>query len=304
MVDLIDPLVSVVIPTRNRPHLLPRAIASMLAQDYTRLEVIIVDDGSGPSTAAAIQKAAAADSRVRGLRHKASRGVAAARNAGAAAARGEYLLFDDDDCRGEPDRVRKLVEALAANPHAGYTYGLARHIETTGATTIQGTQGPWAIGTPAALIRSEVFRAAGGFDPALPRLEDFDLWTRILNRHAAVMVPEVLFESVRDDAGLSASTQLLVEAARHINEKYARSDLPSGHLAAMHRFLGGSLLVNGRRREGLRHFWGAVRFQPRNLRGWIGLAAAMAGSPAYRAAVRLQSVLGAHGYPRVGGIGR
>ena len=277
----LSPVVSVVLATRDRPSLLRGAIAAVLTQTFHELELIVVDDGSGPETAGVVADAEV-DPRVRGIRHAKPRGAAAARNAGAALARGRHLLFEDDDCRGMPGRVEALVEALASDREAAYAYSLARHVEPSGQIVIKGDEGPWTIGTPAALIRTEVFRETGGFDERLPRLVDFDLWTRILARWRAVAVPEVLFESVRSDSGLSGSTNALEAAARRLLVKYRPGDLPAEHHAAMHRRVGGALLLEGLWGAGLRHFRASIRSCPWCPRSWLGLAAGLTGPFLYR----------------------
>ena len=271
------PLVSVVIPTRDRADLLTATVAALQAQTYPALEIIVVDDGSTDRTPAAIDDLLRGDPRIRALRHETARGAAAARNTGAAIARGKYLLFEDDDCRGDPDRVSVLVEALESSPSAAYAFCWMASRNTDGSVRIHGNEGPWAIGTPYALVRAGAFRAAGGFDPALPRLQDFDLWTRLLAPAGAVAVQRVLFETVRDDAGISASTEKLLAASHRILSKYRDSGLPPRHLAAMHRRLGGKLMVSGFPDEGRAHLRRAVRVHPRSPRSWIALGAALAG---------------------------
>src|SRR5436305_8997453 len=97
--DSAIPLVSVITPTRGRPELLTRALGSLAAQDEPAWEVIVVDDGEGEGSAAA---AALADPRVRTLRNP-GRGVAEARIAGIALARGELVAWlDDDDWWDDP----------------------------------------------------------------------------------------------------------------------------------------------------------------------------------------------------------
>lgn len=281
------PLVSVVIPTRDRADLLRGAVESALAQDYPEIEVIVVDDGSRDETASVVADLRHSGS-VRALRNETSVGAAAARNRGAEAAEGDLLLFEDDDCRSEPGRVEKLVAALESDPDAGYAYGRGRYLDVEGRAVLKGTEGPWAIGTPAALIRSTAFDAVGGFDPELPRLQDFDLWARILARYRTVEVPEVLFRTVRDAEGISASTARLVDAAGRLTAKYADSKVPPRHWARMHRYLGGALLVRGVWGQGLRHLLRAVRLRPTGLRGWLALAAGVTGPRGYRSALRLR----------------
>ncbi len=104
-------MVSVVITTKNRQQLLPRAIESVLSQTYPDLEVIVVDDGSDrPVTWTG------SDPRVRILRNDKSVGLSAARNRGFAEAGGEYFCMLDDDDFYFPDKLEKQVAYLEANP--------------------------------------------------------------------------------------------------------------------------------------------------------------------------------------------
>ncbi len=280
------PLVSVIIPTRDRAELLTTALAAILAQARTDLEVIVVDDGSRDRTPEVIEEARAADPRVRSLRNERSLGAAAARNAGAAEGRGEYLLFEDDDCRSRPDRVTRMLRALGTAPNAGYAYCWMEAHSTDGSVRIHGRDGPWSIGTPCALIRRAHFEQVLGFDAGLPRLQDFDLWTRLLAKAPAIEVPEVLLTVTRSDQGISASTDRLIRAAHHIFEKYEESSIAPGHLAAMHRRLGGKLMVLGHPTEGMAHFRRSLALYPLCPRTWLAVVAARAGVRAYRAVAR------------------
>lgn len=279
-------LVTVVIPTRDRPHLLRRAIQGILAQDHESLELIIVDDASGPETARVIEEAAVEDSRVRSLRLGAVRGAAGARNAGAELSRGEYLLFEDDDCASQPGKVGTLLTALRGSPDAAFAYShwrLRRH----GKPVTLGFDGPWGISTSAALIRARLFHEVGAFDADLPRLQDFDLWTRLLGRWPAVEVPEVLFEMDRGGEGISGSTERLAAAADRLLIKYRDGDLPDHHVATMHRRIGGKLVLAGLKWPGVGHYREAVRRCAWCVRSWVGLLFALAGPRFYRLVLRV-----------------
>lgn len=84
-------LVSVIIPTYNRRDLIGRAIASVIAQTYQNLEIIVVDDASTEDIAQAI--AHIDDPRLRSIRHETNLGGSAARNTGIKAAQGEFVAF-------------------------------------------------------------------------------------------------------------------------------------------------------------------------------------------------------------------
>ena len=117
------PLVSVIIPSHNRAVLLPRAVESVLAQTYSNLEVIIVDDASSDSTPAVMADLVKRDPRVRYFRHETNRYASAARNTGIASARGELIAFLDDDDEWLPEKLAKQVPVmLSASPEVGMVY--------------------------------------------------------------------------------------------------------------------------------------------------------------------------------------
>lgn len=119
------PLVSVIMPTRNRAEKLPTAIGSILDQSYGLLEVVVVDDGSEDETWDVLT--AWEDARVRPIRGEQS-GVAAARNRGLDEARGSIVAYLDDDNLMHRDWVRSLVWALGRWPDVDVVFG-ARVIE-------------------------------------------------------------------------------------------------------------------------------------------------------------------------------
>jgi glycosyltransferase involved in cell wall biosynthesis len=105
-----QPLVTVVLPTHNRPALLAEAVASVCAQTYTNWELIVVDDASSPSVSTAVPPEYRA--KVRCIRHPQSQGGAAGKNTGIAAGRGELFAFIDDDDLYEPRYLERAVAVL------------------------------------------------------------------------------------------------------------------------------------------------------------------------------------------------
>lgn len=117
MANAITPLVSVVLPTYmgDEPRLLWEAASSILAQTWKHLELIIVLDGPvGLEACAAIEALERADARVRIIALDANQGPAHARNAGIAAAHGEYIALLDADDRAAPRRIEQQVRHMAA----------------------------------------------------------------------------------------------------------------------------------------------------------------------------------------------
>ena len=109
------PSVSVVVPTRDRPLLVRRAVAAVLDQDYPGpIECIVVVDGDEPPLPALN----GGRHRVRAMRNGRRAGAAGARNAGALAAEGELVAFCDDDDEWLPGKLRRQVDALESHPDA------------------------------------------------------------------------------------------------------------------------------------------------------------------------------------------
>src|SRR3954465_11445182 len=111
--------VTVVIPTRDRLALVRRALRSALNQEGVRLRAVVVDDGSCPPTARALD--AFRDARVHVVHNQQSLGVSAGRNVGLALVATPWVAFLDDDDFWAPDKIRSQVDALAATPGAGWS---------------------------------------------------------------------------------------------------------------------------------------------------------------------------------------
>jgi hypothetical protein len=144
-------VVTIVVPTRDRPEALRRCLAALVAQTCDELETVVVDDGSADEAAVA---RAAAEAGARLVRLD-GRGAAAARNAGVAAARGEVVCFTDDDCEPEPEWAERLAarigdvaaaaagRSVAADPHdalAAAHESIAAHLRDE-ARTADGRRG-------------------------------------------------------------------------------------------------------------------------------------------------------------------
>ena len=105
------PCITFILPIYNMERLLPRALRSLRAQTLTDFEAILINDGSKDGSAALCAQAAAEDARFHFI-DQPNGGVAAARNAGLDAARGEYIFFLDPDDWVEPDAAELLYSRI------------------------------------------------------------------------------------------------------------------------------------------------------------------------------------------------
>lgn len=114
MSDKKNPLVSVIVPVYGVERYLDRCVASIVAQTYRDLEIILVDDGSPDDCPSLCDAWAAKDGRITAI-HQVNAGVSAARNHGIDEAHGEYLYFVDADDFVEPNLIRALVDRAVAD---------------------------------------------------------------------------------------------------------------------------------------------------------------------------------------------
>ncbi|HYI98573.1 MAG TPA: trifunctional glycosyltransferase/class I SAM-dependent methyltransferase/polysaccharide deacetylase [Thermoleophilaceae bacterium] len=215
------PVVTVVIPAYNAEQTVAAALDSLQAQTLTAWEAVVVDDGSTDDTAALVEAQASRDSRVR-LVHQANAGVSAARNAGIEAARAGWLVFLDADDWLAPEALARLHEALAERPqldavHCGWTRIApdGRQVEEICPRSEEDMFG-WhahncAFAIHAVMVRRELVRRAGGFDPDLSTCEDWDLWMRLSRLGASWgrVDAQLAYYRMRKASASMASRQLL-----------------------------------------------------------------------------------------------
>lgn len=194
------PLVSVIIPTYNRAHLLGRAIESVLAQTFHDYELIVVDDGSIDSTRELL---ATFHGKLIPL-FQTHRGVSAARNLGIKHSAGELLAFLDSDDEWLPDKLSRQV-ALFDRTKGSYICHTdeiwLRHGRGVRQKNVHRKQGGrffdralerCLISPSSAMISRYLLDRVGWFDEELPAAEDYDLWLRITAFHDVTFVPEPL----------------------------------------------------------------------------------------------------------------
>ncbi|MBM3289167.1 MAG: glycosyltransferase family 2 protein [Candidatus Hydrogenedentes bacterium] len=182
--------VSVIVPTHNRAAFLPAHIERVLDQSFADYEAIYVNDSSTDDTARVLDACADKSAgRMRVVMAQCS-APGPARNAGAAVARGELLLFADDDVAVPPDWVARMVAAHDAHPDAALCGGIApasmvNDIERYLHCRVQGALGRAEGKVRAApmmnfLVPRAAFQQVGGFlDTPLRAAEDWEFCRRL-----------------------------------------------------------------------------------------------------------------------------
>jgi GT2 family glycosyltransferase len=180
------PLVSVVVPVRNGASFLPGAVASIQAQNYPVLEIIVVDDGSTDDIQDVTTRLPAA---IRYFRQEPS-GPAAARNRGIREAKGELIAFLDVDDLWPADNLNIMVDMMLASPRLDVVQGYAQIMRQ-----MPGSQEYEFIGCPlevfldylgGALYRRSAFDKVGLLDESLAYCEDVDWFFRARDSGLAI----------------------------------------------------------------------------------------------------------------------
>lgn len=187
-----SPAVSVVIPAYKHADYIANALASVFAQTFQDFEVIVINDGSPDHTGDTLLPWVTTG-RIRYLEQK-NAGQSAARNAGTALARGEFLAFLDDDDLWPENKLELQIAQLRKNPEAVVSYGYVEGFGGTQNFRDPRSPGPsgWikstllrgnVITSPGqTVIRVEHLRAVGGLDRSISGAEDWDLWLRLADR--------------------------------------------------------------------------------------------------------------------------
>ncbi|UKJ78111.1 glycosyltransferase [Azospirillum brasilense] len=200
------PLVSVIIPFYNGHLFLDETLASLGAQTMRDFEVILANDGSEhPDSLAMLERLRErTDLRVLDCPH---RGLPATRNAGALAARGEYIFYLDSDDLLDPTALEKLALAAATRPGTAFIYSGVVHFGAIEGVCLDPfdrerlTRENYLAFS--CLIRRDVYIAVGGMDEGLTDCyEDYDFWLRLIDAgHEGYLVPEPLFRYRRHNLG-------------------------------------------------------------------------------------------------------
>jgi glycosyltransferase involved in cell wall biosynthesis len=192
--------VSVIIPTHNRAEVLGRAIASVLGQTWTDLELIVVDDGSTDATARVL--AEFDDPRLTGM-HQENKGVSSARNRGIAASRGRLIALLDSDDYWMADKLEKQVRFMAESGFAicqtdeiwirnGQRVNPRfKHAKPAG-WFLERSLELCLISPSCVMFTRALWNELGPFDERLPACEDYSLWLRVGVRYPVGLVPEAL----------------------------------------------------------------------------------------------------------------
>ncbi len=279
------PKFSVIVPTFNRVSLLPRAVNSVLSQEFSDFEIIIVDDASTDETAEYAKSLN--DTRVVYVRRHTNGGQAATFNTGIQAARGKLVTFLDDDDEFLPKFLGKMVEAFAnATEEVGFGWCGVRMVQDTPAGERLIREKRWdpnlrdpsvaitiGSGYGLTLCRS-VLEKIGMFDENLRAMADAEFLFRLVQEFSFLIVPEVLVTT--HEHRVQRLTGVRIERAIAIEAIISRNaDFLAAHPKLAKHFSRKAAVIHyrlGNRARARHHMRDALESDKLNLGTWKTLA--------------------------------
>lgn len=271
-------LVSVVVPTYDRPDRVERAVESVANQSHTDIELVVVDDCSPtPVDESTLDVPSSRFDGVQFLRHDENRGGAAARNTGMDAASGEYLAFLDDDDEWEPTKVEKQVAAFRRAPDSvGVVYTGIRQVNDRGETNTVTTPDVAGdvtkqllrrnfIGSfSAVMIATDVIDQVGDIDERFVNWHDWEYYLRISTVAEFAAITEPL---VRRHAGTHHRLSQEYEVKRDVtsplfvgkfSDLAAKLEMENEFRGYQSFHVAHALFMNGEFRDGRRYVLDAI----------------------------------------------
>jgi glycosyltransferase involved in cell wall biosynthesis len=240
----IKPQVSVIIPTYNRGRVIKEAIDSVLAQDYTEFELIVVDDGSTDHTSDVLDSYRNV---IKVLSQK-NKGVSAARNRGISEAYGKFIAFLDSDDLWLPQKLSTQVEffnqtsdaLICQTEEVWVRNGIRvnpkkRHKKPSGMIFIPSLE-LCLVSPSAVMIQRSLFDRVGEFDETLPACEDYDLWLRISCRFPIHLI----------------DTPLIIKRGGHDDQLSSRAGLDKFRIKAIEKIIKSGLLSDDQHRAAVK----------------------------------------------------
>lgn len=304
-----DSRISAVVPVYNRASLVGRALRSVFRQAHPPHDVVVVDDGSTDGTVEVVRDAFREaqsggfppDVTLRLVQHETNRGVSAARNTGVEHATGTWVAFLDSDDEWRTDKLQHQARVIEhAAPSLGVIYGVypsvtdagrvvatAPHQKCTSGDVYASLLRQNIIGSPsAAVIRVDLFREIGGFDPALPACEDWDVWLRCAERceFQCIDEPLIVYHDSMETERISRSLSAMRTGLERLFEKHAAAIREAGAAGSIWNRLGKLCMEQGDTSAARRYLLRAARQEPTHWR-WVRMAlASLGGRPLFRAA--------------------
>jgi glycosyltransferase involved in cell wall biosynthesis len=261
------PLVSIVIPTYNRAHLLARAIKSVLTQTYQNIELIIVDDASADNTEDVVK--GFSDPRVHYIRHDQNRGCSAARNTGIKESKGEFVALLDSDDEYLSEKIEESLKVFRDS---------FRNLGVVASNYWRVVDGKKYVGVSRKMpflyfgvFSRDVFEKIGLFDESIEFCEDLDFFMRLVCYPFAthfIDKPLAVYYFTQGSLCTDFKMERSIEIKRTILKKCTPAiknglmPLARRAIARINYFLGKDFLTVGRPMEARGYFLKAFYLDP------------------------------------------
>jgi glycosyltransferase involved in cell wall biosynthesis len=277
------PSVSAVIPTRNRPELLSRAVESVLAQRYPgALECVVVFDGESPRLP---EVKVPAGRSLRAITNDRSPGLAGARNAGAATCESDLLAWCDDDDEWLPDRLRQQAEAMRRFPDAAvatcgificvgdrmFTRSPTEHLVPR--EELLRSRQMWIHSSTLLIRRDRFFGDIGPIDEAIPGSygEDYEWIIRASQVTPIVASPEPLVRVYWQTSYYADRWDMMISAIQYHMDKHPELADDPRNAARMYGRLAFAYGASGMSRQACRLAGRSMRLDWRQPRGYLAI---------------------------------
>lgn len=237
-----------------------RAIESVIHQTYPAFEIIVVDDGSTDETRQVLKAYPQVS-----YFYQENQGVSAARNRGAEMAEGEWLIFLDSDDELEKDSLKCFWSELQGNPSIKVLQGSYTQINSENSNIRKATNGDVGFVSGSFVIKMEVFKLLGGYDPNLNFAENTELYFRLSKNAIHVEKSDFLsFKYHFSSDGGSKNLQNMLDSIRLILAKH--DDYLTDHVKHLyHQNIGVIEMRFGRFHLAKRHLWKSWKFKPKKI---------------------------------------
>ncbi|MCG6919295.1 MAG: glycosyltransferase family 2 protein [Deltaproteobacteria bacterium] len=236
-----SPQVSVIITTYNRAAMVAEAVESVLAQEMTDFELIVIDDGSTDETE---EKLSVYVSRLRYYQQE-NAGVSAARNRGLEIASAPLVAFLDSDDLWLPAKLQVQHKYMKENPEIqicqteeiwwrnGRRVNPKRHHRKPSGDIFRRSLDLCLVSPSAVMVRVSLLEKVGYFDEELPAAEDYDLWLRVSAEYPVVLLP----------------SPLVIKRGGHADQLSARSGIDRYRIKALEKLLQSGRLSTGQYKD-------------------------------------------------------
>jgi glycosyltransferase involved in cell wall biosynthesis len=304
-----NPIISVIIPTYNRAHLLPRSIESVLNQTYKDFELIIVDDGSNDNTDEVVNKYIKKDNRIKYIKFEKNKGGNVARNAGINHSRGEYIAFLDSDDEWLSKKLERQISVFHKSKieNLGLVYCGSYAIKEKKIQKIFPYRKGEVFedllktniiigGGSGVIIKKTCFENCGKFDENIilryGGSQEYEMWIRIAKKYNFDFTLDHLIKYYIHKISITGGSKFIEKkkAREYIFNKYKEYYLnnPKLYSTAL-RYNGTRFVRENFCQEGRRNFIKSIKINPLNWKSYLYLFFSIFGSNFYNKLLKIKA---------------